>query len=73
MHLMTLNDCVGRNKSTAAWCSMDNWQPLTNNKIVSGELSDMSGIIQVGLLKLVNDSVSTEVYIQDIQYKEQHI
>ena len=33
----------------------------------------MSGIIHAGLLKLVNDSVSTEVYIQDIQYKEQHI
>jgi len=28
----------------------------------------MIGIIQVGLLELVNDSVSTEVYIQDIQY-----
>ena len=45
---------------------MDNWQPLTNNKIVSRELSDISGIIQVGLLKPVNDSVSTEVYIYRI-------
>ena len=42
---------------------MDNWWPLTNSKIVSGEFSDLSDIRQMIELELVNNSVSTEVYI----------
>ena len=33
---------VGRTECTVAWCSVDNWQLLTNSKFCGGELRRMS-------------------------------